>query len=196
MKNIKEIEEYAKENYVPIARGKTVEFLINIIKENDFKSFLEIGTAIGYTSLILASTFDDLRIVTIEHNEKRAKIAQENFKNFGLEDKIDFIIDDALNYQNKEKFDLIFIDAAKKKNALFLDKFSLNLNDKGIIIVDNMNLDDFNKLAKKEKQDLYKKVNDDFKEYVFSSPKYEATLLEDIGDGIMVIKLRENYQKD
>lgn len=189
MKSIKEIEEYAKENYVPIARKKTVEFLINTIKENNFKSFLEIGTAIGYTSLILANTFNDLRIVTIEHNEKRAKIAKENFKNFGLKKRINFIVSDALTYQSKELFDLIFIDAAKKKNAIFLDKFSANLSNKGLIIVDNMNLDDFNQLAKKEKQDLYKKVNDDFKEYVFSSPKYEATLLENIGDGIMLIKV-------
>lgn len=189
MDTLEQIEQYAKENYVPIARKQTVQFLVNLIKENHFKSFLEIGTAIGYTSLILATTFQDLSILTIEHNEKRAKLAKELFLKFNVDKKIDFNVCDAVSFETEKHFDLIFIDAAKKKNSLFLDKFSKNLNEDGIIIVDNMNMDDFNQMAKEKKQIYYEKVNNEFKNYVFNSNKYDATLFDDIGDGIMVIKL-------
>jgi len=192
MNTLEEIEQYAKDNYVPIARKQTVEYLIKLIKENKYQSFLEIGTAIGYTSLILSKTFENLKILTIEHNEKRAKIAKENFKKFNVEKNINFVIGDAVSYQVDKEYDLIFIDAAKKKNALFLDKFSNNLSKNGTIIVDNMNLDDFNHMAKEKKQTYYEKLNKEFKNYVASSTRYQSTIYENIGDGIMVIKLTNN----
>jgi hypothetical protein len=120
---------------------------------------------------------------------KRAKLAKELFLKFNVDKKIDFNVCDAVSFETEKHFDLIFIDAAKKKNSLFLDKFSKNLNEDGIIIVDNMNMDDFNQMAKEKKQIYYEKVNNEFKNYVFNSNKYDATLFDDIGDGIMVIKL-------
>ena len=116
--------------------------MVNLIKENNYKSFFELGTAIGYTSILLKTTFPNLKVLTIEYNLKRANIAKTNFIDFGLEYEIDFIIGDAVIYETDEKFDLIFIDAAKLRNRFFLDKFSKNLNKGGTIIVDNMQLDD------------------------------------------------------
>ena len=99
MKTIEELEKYAQENYIPIARKQTTEFMVNLIKENNYKSFFELGTAIGYTSILLKTTFPNLKVLTIEYNLKRANIAKTNFIEFGLEYEIDFIIGDAVIYE-------------------------------------------------------------------------------------------------
>ena len=68
MKTIEELEIFAKDNYVPIARRDVVAFLSKLIKDNNYKSILEIGTAIGYTSISLALVSKDIRITTVEKN--------------------------------------------------------------------------------------------------------------------------------
>lgn len=191
MNDVKEMEKYAKEKYIPIARKQTIEFIINTIEKNNFLSFLEIGTAIGYTSTILATKFPNINILTIEHDIERAKIAKETFASFNVEKNITLITGEATTFDTNDLFDLIFIDAAKKKNRFFLERFAKNLSVNGIIIVDNMNLDDLWTNAKEEKKIQYHKLNDEFKNYVLTSPLYDATLYEDIGDGIMVIKLKK-----
>ena len=188
MKTIEELEKYAQENYIPIARKQTTEFMVNLIKENSYKSFFELGTAIGYTSILLKTTFPNLKVLTIEYNLKRANIAKTNFIDFGLEYEIDFIIGDAVIYETDEKFDLIFIDAAKLRNRFFLDKFSKNLNKGGTIIVDNMQLDDLWQGADQKKKAKYDLANQEFKTYALSLEEYETTIYNDIGDGIAVLK--------
>jgi predicted O-methyltransferase YrrM len=188
MKTIEELEKYAQENYIPIARKQTTEFMVNLIKENNYKSFFELGTAIGYTSILLKTTFPNLKVLTIEYNLKRANIAKTNFIDFGLEYEIDFIIGDAVIYETDEKFDLIFIDAAKLRNRFFLDKFSRNLNKGGTIIVDNMQLDDLWQGADQKKKAKYDLANQEFKTYALSLEEYETTIYNDIGDGIAVLK--------
>ena len=128
MNTLEKIEEFAKEHYVPIARKQTIEFLVDLFKKNDYKSFLEIGTAIGYTSINIALINPDIRILTLEYEEKRAAIARENFKDFNVENQIKMIICDARFYHPDLYYDLIFIDAAKKRNKYFLEKFSRRLN--------------------------------------------------------------------
>ena len=189
MKDLKEIEKFAKDNWVPIARHQTVEFLINLIKEKHYNSFLEIGTAIGYTSIILKKTFEDLKITTIEHDLDRATYAKENFIDFGVDDQITFIIDDAESYETHHTFDLIFIDAAKKKNRLFLEKYKSKLNEGGSIIIDNMKLEDFWIDCNLNKKHEYDEVNLEFKEYVKNNKEYNATFFDDVGDGIVLIRL-------
>lgn len=191
MNTLEEIELFAKENYVPIARKQTVKFMLDLIKENNYCSFFEVGTAIGYTSIILAKEFFGLRILTIEHDLNRVKIAKENFKNFEVEDRIELIAGDAINFSTREQFDLIFIDAAKKRNRFFLEKYLENLNPGGTIIVDNMNLEDFWVGANENKKAHYEQVMKEFREYVKNNPLYESTFYDDIGDGIVVIKIRK-----
>ena len=191
MKTIEELEKYAKENYIPIARKQTTEFMVNIIKENNYKSFFELGTAIGYTSILLKTTFPELKIVTIEYNLKRANIAKTNFTDFGIEYDIEFIIGDAVIYETEEMFDLIFIDAAKLRNRFFLDKFSKNLNIGGTIIVDNMQLDDLWQGADQKKKANYDLANKEFKEYALSLKDYDGAIYDDIGDGIAVLKKKQ-----
>ena len=191
MKTIEELEKYAKENYIPIARKQTTEFMVNLIQENNYKSFFELGTAIGYTSILLKTTFPELKIVTIEYNLKRANIAKTNFTDFGIEYDIEFIIGDAVIYETEEKFDLIFIDAAKLRNRFFLDKFSKNLNSGGTIIVDNMQLDDLWQGADRKKKAKYDLANKEFKDYILTLQEYEVSIYDNIGDGIAVLKKKQ-----
>lgn len=188
MNTLEKIEEFAKEHYVPIARKQTIEFLVDLFKKNDYKSFLEIGTAIGYTSINIALINPDIRILTLEYEEKRAAIARENFKDFNVENQIKMIICDARFYHPDLYYDLIFIDAAKKRNKYFLEKFSRRLNKNGIIVIDNMNLDDLWIDAKQEKKEKYDLVNKEFKEYILSLKEYDVKIYDDIGDGIAVLK--------
>lgn len=187
MNNLEEIEKYAKENYVPIARKQTIDFILSLIKEKNFSSFLEIGTAIGYTSINVALLNKNINIVTIEHDLERATIAKKNFIDFHLDNQIKLIIDDAMFVELNQKFDLIFIDASKKRNDFFLNKFSSNLNEGGIIIIDNMNLDDFWIDAKIKKKEKFHKINDEFKKELLKKEEYNVQIREDIGDGIAII---------
>ena len=188
MNTLEKIEEFAKEHYVPIARKQTIEFLVDLFKKNDYKSFLEIGTAIGYTSINIALINPDIRILTLEYEEKRAAIAREYFKDFNVENQIKMIICDARFYHPDLYYDLIFIDAAKKRNKYFLEKFSRRLNKNGTIVIDNMNLDDLWIDAKQEKKEKYDLVNKEFKEYILSLKEYDVKIYDDIGDGIAVLK--------
>lgn len=188
MNNILDIEKFAKENYVPIARKQTIEFIKELFIKNKYTSFLEIGTAIGYTSINIALINPKIRILTLEYEEKRASIARQNFIDFNVQNQIQMVVCDARFYYPDLSYDLIFIDAAKKRNKYFLDKFSKRLNPNGTIIIDNMNLDDLWVDAKKEKKEKYDLVNKEFKEYILSKDEYEVHIYDDIGDGIAVLK--------
>ena len=191
MNTIEELEIYVKNKYVPIARKQTTEFMVNVIKENNYKSFFELGTAIGYTTILLKTTFPELDIVTIEYNQKRAALARTNFIDFNIEHEIEFVIGDAVIYETDKMFDLIFIDAAKLRNRFFLDKFSKNLNIGGTIIVDNMQLDDLWQGADQKKKAKYDLANKEFKEYALSLKDYDVSIYDDIGDGIAVLKKKQ-----
>lgn len=188
MNSIEKIEQFAKDNYVPIARKETIKFLKNLVIENNYKSFLEIGTAIGYTSINIALISKDIRILTLEYEEKRANVAKENFKDFNVQDQIKMILCDARFYYPDLSYDLIFIDAAKKRNKYFLDKFSKRLNENGTIVIDNMNLDDLWIDAKASKKEKYDLVNKEFKEYILTLKDYDVAIYDDIGDGIAVLR--------
>lgn len=194
MLDIKDIEIYAKENYVPIARKQTIEFILNLMKERNYTRFLEIGTAIGYTSINVALLNKNINVVTIEHDSKRAEIAKKNFIEFGVNEQINMIEDDAVTITINDKFDLIFIDASKKRNDYFLDKFSPNLNEGGMIIIDNMKLEDFWVNAKKEKKEKFHKMNEEFKKNLLNRKEFDVQILEDIGDGIALIKKKNEKE--
>ena len=81
---IEQIENYAKENKVPIMLPDGIEYLCNYIKENKIKNILEIGTAIGYSAIKMALTSDNVKVTTIEKDEERYNLALENIKKFKL----------------------------------------------------------------------------------------------------------------
>jgi predicted O-methyltransferase YrrM len=192
MKTIEELEIFAKDNYVPIARRDVVAFLSKLIKDNNYKSILEIGTAIGYTSISLALVSKDIRITTVEKNIEMFKIANQNFLDFNVNKQIRNIHEDAILFYPDKKYDLIFIDASKKRNKYFFERFSKSLLPNGTIIIDNMNLEDLWVDAVQKKKDKYQKVNEDFIEYLHSLEDYDVDVRYDVGDGIAIVRRKEN----
>ena len=134
-----EMKEYAMDHAVPVMMDEGQEFLISKIKEHKCKSFLEIGTAIAKTSIMVASLDKDMRVVTIERNPDMIEQAKINIDKADCYDRIHLIEGDALEVENPQgPFDCIFIDAAKAQYIRFFEKYCPLLSDNGIIITDNM----------------------------------------------------------
>ena len=128
------LEKYAKKYDIPIMQKDGIQFLTNFIKDNNIKNILEIGTAIGYSAIKMALVDNDINIISIERDEERYNKAVKNIKKFKLNNRIKLIKDDAFNVELDDKFDLIFIDAAKAQSIKFFNKFSKNLNKSKYII--------------------------------------------------------------
>ena len=186
---INEIRTYAKENNVPIMLDDGIEYLTNYIIKNNVNSVLEIGTAIGYSAIMMALANPSLSVTTIERDEKRYLEAIKNVKKFKLEDRINLIYKDALEVNLNEKYDLIFIDAAKAQNTNFFERFERNLCDGGTIITDNMNFHglvfkDESEIESRNLRQLVRKVKN-YKVFLLENKNYETEFL-DIGDGIAI----------
>lgn len=191
---IKKMQEYAEENNVPIMTNDGITFLTDYIKKNNSKRILEIGTAIAYSTIMMALTNPEAEITTIERDEKRYLEAIKNVKKFKLEDRIHLIYNDALNVTLEEEFDLIFIDAAKAQNIKFFEMFSQNLSSNGTIITDNMNFHglvdkDASEIKSRNLRALVRKVRD-YRNYLKENPKF-TTAFYNIGDGIAVSKRKK-----
>ena len=84
---IESLEEFASVNNIPIMQRDGIEFLTNYIRENNIKNILEIGSAIGYSAIKIASISSDIKVTTIERDKERYDLAVNNIKNFNLSDK-------------------------------------------------------------------------------------------------------------
>ena len=188
-KILKHMIDYADEYNVPIITDDGINYIRNYIFKHKIKKVLEIGTAIGYSAILMADVFPDLEVTTIERDEKRYFEAIKNIKAAGMDKRITLIFKDALDVELDDKFDLIFIDAAKAQNIKFFEKFTPLLNDNGHVITDNMS---FHGLVDKKESEipsrnlrqLVRKVKD-YKDYLKSNKKFDTTFLE-IGDGLAV----------
>lgn len=137
---LKELEEYAEENSVPIIHKEVGNFLRFIISMKKPLKILEAGTAIGYSSILMCSAGNDIKIKTLEIDPDMVQISRENIKKSGFSQNIQVIEGDCLKVLKEldEKFDMIFLDASKGHyNQIFDDCLRL-LSDDGIIIGDNV----------------------------------------------------------
>ena len=191
-----EIINYAKENNVPIMQEEGISYLTSYIEKNDIHSVLEIGTAIGFSAIMMALTKEDITITSIEKDETRYMEAVKNVKKLGLEDKINLLYKDALDVSLNHTYDCIFIDAAKSKNTEFFEKFSTKLNENGTIITDNMKFHgyvdkDESEIKSRNLRGLVRKVKE-YREFLRNNKNFETEFLDDIGDGIAVSRKKED----
>lgn len=137
----KDIREFGKENKVPITLDDTLVFLIQTINENKSKQILEIGTAIGFGCISIAENTDCEHIDTLEKDEERFNIANENIKNKNLQSKISTHLIDAMQYLKTctKKYDFIYLDGPKGQYINYLPYLINLLNKGGIIFADNLN---------------------------------------------------------
>ena len=196
---ILEMERYASTNNVPIIELDSIKFIMKYIKLNNVKSILEIGTAIGYSAILMANANNFCEITTIEKDEKRYKEAVKNVNKSGLDKRIEIVYNDAMDVNLSGcKYDLIFIDAAKGQYIKYFDKFSNYLNPGGVIITDNLK---FHGLVKNK--DLIKSRNvrgivtkiEKYIDYLKENKEY-VTKFYDIGDGLSVSLKRHEKRQD
>ena len=190
MNNILKIKQYAKENSVPIITDEGITFLLEQIKKYNVKEVLEIGTAIAYSSSLMALA--GACVTTIERDLNMYKQALININELGLKDRIRVIFKDALEAYplvEDRKYDLIFIDAAKAQYEKFFNIYTPLLNEGGIVVCDNL---DFHGLVKEEDLTSYsrnlrsmiKKIRL-FRNFLENNENY-TTKIFNIGDGMSV----------
>ena len=184
------LEEYAKQNKIPIMEKEGINFLIEYIKKHNIKSILEIGSAVGYSAINMALVDNDINVTTIERDSNRYLEAVQNIKEFDLDDQIKIIKADAFDVKVDKKYDLIFIDAAKAQYIKFFEKFKANLNEDGVIITDNLNFhgltDNVDNIKSKNLKSLVKKINN-YVEFLKNNNEYTTEFIN-IGDGISISK--------
>jgi len=188
---INQMKNYAELNNVPIMTESGIRYLIKYITKNNVKRVLEIGTAIGYSAIMMCTADPELMVTTIERDEKRYLEALKNIKKIGLEDRIQLIYKDALEVTLNDYYDLIVIDAAKAQNQKFFERFEKNLVEDGTIITDNIKFHGLvdkkpDEIESRNLRQLVRKVKD-YIHFLNFNKKYETEFL-DVGDGLAVSK--------
>ena len=187
-KEFKQMEKYAEDKNIPIMQKSGINFLTKYIEENNIKNILEIGTAIGYSAIRMASVNDKIKVTTIEKDTERYLTALKNIKDFELEKRITLISGDALDIELEGKFDLIFIDAAKGQYIKFFEKYSKNLKKNGVIVSDNL---DFHGFVKQEERIISKNLRQlvnkirNYIEFLKNNTEFTTTFYK-VGDGISI----------
>lgn len=187
MELIEKMEKYAAINFVPIARRDNIEYLKKIIKEEKLYNVLELGSAIGYSAICMASVSDEVRITTIERDEILYNEAVKNIKEAGYENRINIIFDDIFNVDISGYYDLIFIDAAKAQYIKFFEKVAPCLKEGGVIISDNIDLLDLQRLTDSKKSKRLVEKMRDYKNYLLNLDDYTSEILN-IGDGFAITR--------
>lgn len=183
---ILEMEKYAEEHNVPIVTKEVAEYLKFIVRSNNIKNVLEVGTAIGYSGILMAKEIEknNGKLYTIEIDEERYNLAQGNFKKSGLKNIVS-IKGDAVEEIKKidENFDFVFIDASKGHYLEFFEDSYKLLNKNGIIFIDNIMFRGYlYKEYPKRFKTIVRRLNE-FIEYLYSREGGEFVLLP-FGDGI------------
>ena len=187
---ILEMENYASEHNVPIIEKKSIAFIMKYIRDNNIKNVLEIGSAIGYSAILMASSNQETMVTTIERDETRYMECLKNVKKCGMDKKINVVYQDALELNLSEdlRYDLIFIDAAKGQYTRFFEKYKNFLNPNGAIITDNIKFHGYvcesNKLDKGNLKSLVEKI-EKYIEFLKTNTEFD-TEFYDIGDGLSV----------
>ncbi len=189
---VRELKKYAIDEHIPIMADQGIDFLTTYILKHQVTNILEIGTAIGYSAIMMALVNPKVKVTTIERDQIRYMEAVKNVKKFGLEDRITLIFQDALEVNIEGTFDLIFIDAAKGQNIKFFERFEKNLAVDGSIITDNMGFHglvakDENEIASKNLRSLVRKIKD-YITYLRENQNYMTTFYFEVGDGLAVSK--------
>lgn len=190
---VDKIKEKALEEHIPIIMDDTLEVIGKYLEKRKPKRILEIGTAVGYSAICFSEFLDKDGIIdTIERDEERIKEAKINIKNMNLEKVINIYEGDAIEILPTldEKYDVVFIDAAKGKYPFFLKESLRIINKNGIIFADNILykgyvMSDYNK---HKQRTAVRNLREYIKE-ITENPNLETEILE-VGDGLAVSRIK------
>lgn len=183
------IEKEAIDSYVPIIRKDMQYFLRTLLSMNKPENILEVGTAIGFSAILMGDATDDsTRITTIENYEKRIPIARENFKRADMEERITLLEGDAKDVLKtiNDTFDFVFMDAAKGQYVNFWPDIKRLTKSGSVIVTDNVlqegEILESHFIVDRRNRTIHKRI----REYLYElcqDDNYDTTILS-VGDGI------------
>lgn len=188
--NLSELEKFAKENYIPICSKPLAGFLHFMVATLKPKRVLEIGTAIGYSTIIMAKANKSTQIDTIEIDMDRLELAKQNIQAFNCQKQINTLCGDAgdcLFNLPDQSYDLIFLDGPKTQYYSYLSSLKRVLAPNGTIIADNI----FQRgMTTGEKEVLNKHKSTinkmtDFVDKIANDKNFKSTILP-MGDGVLI----------
>ena len=137
---LNKLKNYATINNIPILRPETAELLQEKVRESNPKTILEIGTAVGYSGIMMLMQNEFSRLVTIEKDEQSYNQAKDNFIEVGFTDRVEQKLGDCIDIlpNINEKFDFIFLDGPKGQYIKYLPYLMERLNVNGILFSDNV----------------------------------------------------------
>ncbi len=193
-----ELEQEAKRDYVPIIRKDMQNLLRFLLRLKRPLKILEVGTAVGFSALLMAeNTSEDCQITTIENYEKRIPIARENFKRDKMEHRITLLEGDATEILKEldDTYDFIFMDAAKGQYLNFLPDLLRLLSEDGMLVSDNVLQDGDLMESRYAVTRRNRTIHSRMRDYLYelkNNPALETVILP-VGDGVTVtIKVSES----
>ncbi|ATH62496.1 putative O-methyltransferase YrrM [Staphylococcus pasteuri] len=189
--DIELLREYANTNQVPIVDRNTLEIIKQIIRIHQTKRIIEIGTAIGYSTMQFASVSKDINVTTIERDPEMIDQAKHNITSNQFTNQIELIEGDALEQFDKVKsqtFDMLFIDAAKAQSKKFFELYTPLLKKGGIVVTDNVLYHGFvsniDIVRSRNVRQMVKKVQQ-FNEWLMQNEQYTTNFLN-MDDGLAI----------
>ena len=196
--NMQNILAYPRENHIPVLLDDTAKLLFSKINNQNPKNVLEIGTAIGYSGTLILNA-SNCKLTTIEKDEASFNLAKHHFEKFGLTNRVNQILGDALEELNNlvklnKKFDFIFLDGPKGQYIKYLPILKQLLNNGGVLFADNVF---FKRMIFIEGTIPHRKrtivVNlRKFLETVKTDNNFYNVEILDVGDGVLIANYKEN----
>lgn len=189
---LEEIEQQAHIDGVPIIRKEMESFLRVMLTITKPKRILELGTAVGYSAILMSEAIEkDASIITIENYEKRIVQARDNFKKADKEDVITMLEGDAMEIMpglEGDSFDFVFMDAAKAQYIHFLPEVMRLMKNGAVLITDNVlqegDIIQSKYVVRRRDRTIHKRMRE-YLEVVKNHPELETTIVP-IGDGITI----------
>ena len=190
MLSLESLKQYARERYIPVMLDDTRELLFNTVRQRLPKRILEIGTAIGYSGIIMLTASPNAVLNTIEFSEQSVALARENFKELGLTDRVNIFVGDAREIVPllTGKYNFIFLDGPKGQYKYFYPYLTDLLEVNGTLVCDNVLYKGLVEHIPDNKRHKHITVARNMREFLdeLTADKRYQTELHRIGDGVTV----------
>ncbi len=196
--NMQNILAYARENHIPVLLDDTAKLLFSKINNQKPKNVLEIGTAIGYSGTLILNA-SNCKLTTIEKDEASFNLAKHHFEKFGLTNRVNQILGDALEELNNlvklnKKFDFIFLDGPKGQYIKYLPILKQLINNSGVLFADNVffkRMIFIEGIIPHRKRTIVVNLRK-FLETVKTDNNFYNVEILDVGDGVLIANYKEN----
>lgn len=198
MYKIDEIKIHAHRHHVPIMKDGGIEFLTNFLSSHpQIQRILEIGTAVGYSSIKMAQIRENISIDTVELSQEMFEKANENIRSCQLQDRIYTHLCDGLEYNTLTVYDLIFIDAAKAQYRKYMERYLKNAHQDTVFVFDNLSFHGIveNPSLSKNRStiQMVRKIKR-FKDWLAQNEAFDVIFYDSIGDGIAVVTQKSKIE--